>query len=254
MCHRKVKMLLTHLTKLGFNQGEAKIYLALLNNGDATASELARKTSLGRTNIYNYAKSLQDKNMISDYERNGKVYFKASDPKELYNLLEIQKKELSHLSIEHMNLTPKFNKLYEESKKSPQVDFYLGKKEWKKLMRKIYLDQTASELYILVPDLDDYSPPPPVYQSNLYANKVFTYLVSNKGENLETFNKRDPKKDRKTMIVPKSVLPINETMVVFKDHFLFGNFESNNLEVFAIQDSSVSKLIISLLSYLAGTK
>lgn len=247
-------MLQNHLVKLGFNQGEAKVYLALLNDGDATASELAHKTSLGRTNIYNYAKTLQDKSLVSDYERNGKVYFKASDPRELYSLLEIQKKELSHLSIEHMNLTPKFNKLFEESKKSPQIDFFLGKKEWKQLMKLIYLDQSSKSLYILVQDLADYSPPPPVYQSSLYANGVFTYLIANKGDALETFNKRDEKKNRKTIVVPKAILPIKETTVIFKDHILFGQFESNDLEVFSIQDGSVSKLLVSLLSYLINTK
>lgn len=242
-------MLLNHLVKLGFNQGEAKIYLALLNNGDATASELANKTSLGRTNIYNYAKSLQERNLISDYERNGKIYFQANDPKELYALIESQKKELSHLTIEHLNLVPKFNKLYEESKKSPQVNFYLGRKEWKKVMKMIYLDHSSKNMVVMVPDLDEYQPPAPVYQSGLYSNNVFTYLLTNKGDKLEEFQKRDSKKNRKTIFIPKSVLKISQTTILFDGSIYYGDFSNNNLEVFSVQDDYLSNMVLKLILF-----
>jgi len=240
-------MLANHLVKLGFNQGEAKIYIALLNNGDSTATELAVKTGLGRTNIYNYAKSLQEKGLISDYERNSKVFFQATDPKELYSMLDIQKKELNNLSLEHLNLLPRFSKLYYQQSKTPKVKLYLGKKDWKKLMKTIYLEQEAKEIFVLVPDLDNYAPPSPIYQSSLYTNKVFTYLLTNKASDIEAFKKRDERKNRKTINLSKTILPIDSEIIAFKHSIFSGNFSNDDLQVYSIEDKSIAKVFLSIL-------
>ena len=243
-------MLTNHLVKLGLNQGEAKVYMALLNNGDSTATELSAKTGLGRTNIYNYAKSLQEKGLIADYERNSKVFFQAADPKELYTIVDSRKKELSNLSLEHLNLLPRFDKLYHQQGKTPQVKIYLGKKDWKKLMKTIYLDQESKELFVLVPNLDNYTPPAPVYQSNLYANKIFTYLITNSATDLESFRKRDDRKYRKTIEVSKTILPIEQEFMVFGDTVLTGNFSIEDVQVYSVEDKKIGKLLLSIIKTL----
>lgn len=243
-------MLINHLVKLGFSLGEAKVYIALLNSGDLTATELSTKTRLGRTNIYNYAKSLQDKGLLTDYERNNKVFFKVSDPEDLYTLLDAQKKELSNLSLEHFNLLPRFTKLYRQQSNSPVTHIFLGKKDWKRLMKQLYLDQGVKEMYVLVPDLDGYSPLPPVYQNALYNNKVFTYLVTNKSSNIESFVKRDEKKFRKTILVGKEILPIKLETIVTKNHVYYGNFTQNELQVYSVEDKHVCKILFNVFSFL----
>ncbi|HMT27540.1 MAG TPA: helix-turn-helix domain-containing protein [Candidatus Absconditabacterales bacterium] len=240
--------------KLGFSQGEAKVYIALLNGGDLTATELANKTSLGRTNIYNYAKSLQERALIADYERNNKVFFKASDPRELYALLDIQKKELNNLSLEHLNLLPRFNKIYRQQSKSPIAHLYLGKKDWKKLMKELYLDQESKEIYVLVPDLDDYSPLPPVYQSALFNNKTLTHLITNNAASIEKFVKKDSKKNRKTFFIDKSILPINVETVIAKNSVYYGNFTQNDLQVNSIEDKYISRIFLTLLGFLTKSQ
>lgn len=247
-------MLTNHLVKLGFSQGEAKVYIALLNGGDLTATELAAKTNLGRTNIYNYAKSLQERGLIADYERNNKVFFKASDPRELYTLLDVQKKEINNLSLEHLNLLPRFNKIYRQQNKSPLTHLYLGKKDWKKLMKEVYLDQESKEIFLLVPDLDDYSPLPPVYQSALFNNKVLTYLITNKASNIETFIKKDMKKNRKTIQIDKNILPISVDTVVAKNSIYYGNFSQNDLQVNSVEDKYISKIFHSFLIFLTKSQ
>jgi len=243
-------MLTNHLLKLGFSHGEAKVYIALLNNGDATATELAVKTGLGRTNIYNYAKSLQEKGLINDYERNSKVFFQAGDPRELYNLLETQKKELNNLSIEHLNLLPRFNKLYHQQNNVPLVRLYLGKKDWKKVMKTIYLEQESKEIFILIPDLDNYSPPAPIYQSSIYTNKIFTYLLTNSASDIESFQKRDEKKNRKTLLIDKTIFTIEKDTIIFRNVYFTGNFNMNDLQVYSVEDKYTIKIFLSLLKHL----
>lgn len=247
-------MLTTHLLKLGFNQGEAKLYSALLSHGPLTATELAQKTDLGRTNVYNYAKSLQDKNLVNDYERNSKVYFQAADPKELYTMLDIQKKELNSLTLEHLNLLPRFSKMFHEQSKSPQVKFYLGKSDWKKVMKKVYVEHELKEIFVLIPDLDNYSPPPPVYQASLLNKKTFLNLITNKADNIDSFKKRDSKRNRKTTLVSTEILPIETEMVVLKRTIFFGNFDQQSLEVFSIENKYLTKMLSSLLKFASLTQ
>ncbi len=243
-------MLTNHLVKLGLNQGEAKVYIALLNNGDSTATELSSKTGLGRTNIYNYAKTLQEKGLISDFERNSKVFFQATDPKELYSMLDSRKKELSNLSLEHLNLLPRFEKLFHQQGKTPNVRLYMGKKDWKKLMKTIYLDHQSKEMYILVPDLDNYQPPSPVYQSSLYTNKVFTYLITNKSSDIGSFKRRDERKLRKTLEITRTLLPIDQESVIFGNVIYTGSFNSDDLQVYSVEDKMIVKLLLSLIKTL----
>jgi len=49
------------LRNLGLNEKEAKIYLACLELGSATVQEVAQKSSIKRTNIYNLLGSLKKK-------------------------------------------------------------------------------------------------------------------------------------------------------------------------------------------------
>lgn len=241
---------MNHLVKLGLNNGEAKVYISLLNNGDLTATELADKSGLGRTNVYNYAKTLQEKGLITDYERNSKVFFQASDPKELYAMIDSQKKSLNNLSLEHFSLLPRFNKLYNQQSKTPKVRLYLGKKDWKKLMKILYLEQEAKEMFVLTPDLDEYIPPSPIYQNSLYNNNVFVYLVTNTVTDIELFTKKDAKKNRKTIIIPKSILPITDTTIFFKNQIFTGNFSMDNLLVYSIEDKKTIKMMVSMFKAL----
>lgn len=247
-------MLVNHLVKLGFSIGEAKVYISLLNSGDTTATELATKTGLGRTNIYNYAKSLQERGLISDYERNNKVFFRASDPRELYSLLDVQKKEINNLSVEHLNLLPRFNKLFRQQSKSPAAHLFLGKNDWKKLMKEIYLDQESKEIFVLVPDLDDYSPLPPVYQGALFNNKITTYLIANNAANIQNFIRKDSKRNRKTIHIDKNILPITNEMVITKNSVYYGNFTQNDLQVNSVEDKYISKIFHSILMFLTQSQ
>jgi HTH-type transcriptional regulator, sugar sensing transcriptional regulator len=76
-------MLDKDLVKFGLNKGESKVYASLLKSGDASASEIAKKTGLGRTNIYDYANSLIRIGLVSEYEKNNKIFYRAENPDQI---------------------------------------------------------------------------------------------------------------------------------------------------------------------------
>ncbi len=83
-----------NLTKLGFSEKEAKIYLILLRNGPALASTLAARTGLKRVSVYSILDGLCSRGVVS-YEATelGRRYL-PHDPECLLYSLEREKAEL----------------------------------------------------------------------------------------------------------------------------------------------------------------
>lgn len=86
--------MLENLTKLGFSEKEAKIYLILLRNGPALASTLAIRTGLKRVSVYSILDALCSRGVVS-YELSelGRRYL-PHDPECLLYGLEKERAEL----------------------------------------------------------------------------------------------------------------------------------------------------------------
>jgi sugar-specific transcriptional regulator TrmB len=82
------------LNKLGFNDKEIKVYLALLKSGKARPSSLAKSTKLNRATLYNIARSLLSKGVIAEDLSGAVLYFSPLPPSRLGNLLDQPKREL----------------------------------------------------------------------------------------------------------------------------------------------------------------
>ncbi|KXK08067.1 MAG: Sugar-specific transcriptional regulator TrmB [candidate division WS6 bacterium OLB21] len=68
-------MFIKELVDLGLNKGEAEVYSSLLQFGEASASEIAKRTNIGRTNVYEYANSLIKRGLISQFEQKTEYSF-----------------------------------------------------------------------------------------------------------------------------------------------------------------------------------
>ncbi|MBN1778681.1 MAG: hypothetical protein JW816_00460 [Candidatus Buchananbacteria bacterium] len=85
----------TTLKKLGLNDKEIKVYLALLKNGRTKPTTLASLTKLNRATLYNIANSLVSKGIIAQ-DLGGKVlHFTPLPPDSLNKILEDTKRELN---------------------------------------------------------------------------------------------------------------------------------------------------------------
>jgi sugar-specific transcriptional regulator TrmB len=87
------------LYELGLTEGEAEIYLALLQLGSANVMELAKQTGRHRTHIYDTIEKLKEKSFISESKTDSKKSFHASDPKNILSYLK-EKEEKAHKIIQ----------------------------------------------------------------------------------------------------------------------------------------------------------
>ena len=67
-------------TALGLSETETKVYLASLKLGPTSVQEIAKKARLSRTATYEAVATLQERGLMSVFERGKKKFFTASDP------------------------------------------------------------------------------------------------------------------------------------------------------------------------------
>ncbi len=121
------------MIKIGLNEKEAKVYLAMLALGPATAYRIAPKAGVKRSIAYVVLESLQARGLVSVVPQGERKLFVASDPGKLLGEIE-QKKEL------YKRFLPNLEALYLDAskKEKPQVQFFEGREAVDGLYEKIY--------------------------------------------------------------------------------------------------------------------
>lgn len=84
----------TTLNQLGLNDKEVEVYIHLLKLGKATPSTLAKLTKINRATVYNVAKSLESKGVITQDLSRKTLYFVALPPQNLEQIIDRQVREL----------------------------------------------------------------------------------------------------------------------------------------------------------------
>lgn len=107
------------LKHFGLTEAEANVYLILLQIGEATASEIAKRTNMNRTFTYDRLKKLLDAGMVSYVVKENKKYFKASEPSHLLSILKDKEEEVR-------GILPELEKLRQPIKLGPEVEVYSG--------------------------------------------------------------------------------------------------------------------------------
>ena len=68
------------LSDLGLSPTETRVYLASLKLGPTSVQEVAKAAKLSRTASYDVIAQLQERGLMSTFERGKKKYFSAEEP------------------------------------------------------------------------------------------------------------------------------------------------------------------------------
>lgn len=122
--------LVEKLGTFGLSGKEASVYLSLLALGRSTVNQIAEKADLIRTTTYDILKGLKEKGLVSSIMLNKTLYFEASPPQKLADILR-ERLELIEAVV------PEMSQLKEETPSRPKVEFYEGKEGVKTVFREI---------------------------------------------------------------------------------------------------------------------
>lgn len=130
-----ISSMLNHiLQKIGFSQKEALIYLALLERGRMTASEIATYAKLNRATVYVVLDKLLERELIRETASSYKKYFSAVSPDELLSYFEEKKRDLNFHKNQIESLLPQFHALSNSLSVSPKIFIYDGLSGIKRVM------------------------------------------------------------------------------------------------------------------------
>lgn len=110
----------TILQKYGLTDKETKVYLASLELGTASITQLSKKANLKRPTTYLIIDDLLKKQLLIAVPQGKKTCYKPENPESLPDDLEQKKKDIE-------TILPQLKSLYTKSSKKPRVRYYEGK-------------------------------------------------------------------------------------------------------------------------------
>jgi len=121
-------MKLPILKELGLTDSEIKVYLALLNQGDATRGDIVTKSQIAGSKVYEILEKLQNKGLVAIYNRNNVKHFKPTHPKQILAYVEEKKRHLADVESQVKAALPLLLDSYNSSKAEQEVELLLGLK------------------------------------------------------------------------------------------------------------------------------
>ena len=116
--------------QLGLAKNEARIYQALLKDGELAVGEIANKSGVHRRNVYDSLNRLVEKGLVFQILQKYEQHYQAVDPQKLFEILQEKHRALSEIM-------PELERLYRSTPHEEDVYIYRGLEGWKNYMRDI---------------------------------------------------------------------------------------------------------------------
>ncbi len=111
----------------GLTDGEAKVYLAMLELGSSTTGPIIEKSKIARSFIYNILDKLMEKGLVSYIIRENTKYYEAASPRRILDYIEKRRNQLEESKNKVENLLPQLL-LMREGSPSTEIHVFEGYK------------------------------------------------------------------------------------------------------------------------------
>ena len=120
----------TALQKIGLDNKERQVYLALLRLGSGTVKSIATEAKLKRPHVYNVLEDLENKNLISRSPDSQKTIYHAEHPRRLLQELNKSKQAIT-------DILPDLASVFGQHKAKPRVRLLEGIRGMEKIYDEI---------------------------------------------------------------------------------------------------------------------
>jgi len=207
------------LEEFGLTERQAKVYLAALELGEGSVSEIAAKAQVERTGTYYVLESLKLKGLVSRFQKINKNKYLAADPKEILNL----SKKRQQLIEEYM---PEFRAFQGLSNLKAHVQLYEGldgiKMVWRKTLAKKNTEILSFSGYRLAEETalfygKEYLEWGLAHIRERAKRKIFTRVITEDSPQARERQKVDRDELREIRIVPKEKFLFRNEINIFDD-------------------------------------
>ncbi|MDD5056039.1 MAG: helix-turn-helix domain-containing protein [Candidatus Peribacteraceae bacterium] len=125
------------LKRIGLEEKEIEIYLAMLTLKSAKASDIARLAKQSRSHAYLMLRSLEQRGLVSEVDRGNILHFVAEPPESLVTYLENQEDEIRSLRTIAEGAVPQLKSLTQPLVDRPHVTLLHGLQGMKQIYRSV---------------------------------------------------------------------------------------------------------------------
>jgi len=238
-------MIEKELQNLGLSEKEAKIYLAALELGAASAHDIAKKSGINRATAYFVLKSLMKYGLVSEVAEDKTSKFTAENPGQLEVFLKKKEQEIKESERRFQELLPELRSLYNASEDKPIVRYYDGP-EGPRHLRSDILSSKDKDLCILT-NADMI-----VGIFSEEENKIFTqekknkkiktkYLYTSKKSELPSAKGGERKK------IDSKDYPMNADIAIYGDTIKISKvYNPKNVGIITIKDKDIASTLKNL--------
>ncbi len=119
------------LESLELRDKEVRVYTALLELGEASVSDITKKSEVNRVTVYPVIQKLIEKGFVSKLFKEGKNYFKAIPPRQI---LDILKEKSDKIKL----VLPQLESRINIAKTSTSIELFRGRKGMYSFVEKLY--------------------------------------------------------------------------------------------------------------------
>ncbi len=146
---------LRELAHIGLAAKEARVYLASLELGPASAQEIAEKAEVNRATTYVCIEALIGRGLMSSVERHTKRLFVAEPPERLRQIVKREEERAEDVRSAFEKILPELAVLLRGAPERPRVRFYEGM-EGLEAMRSDFFSGPKKHELLILSAADDY--------------------------------------------------------------------------------------------------
>jgi len=210
------------LEKIGLTKNESSIYLALVELGSSTISQISEKTSIHRPLIYKALPSLLDKRLITKSRKQKGTVYSAEPPNRLESLFD-------DLRIDFFEILPELEDTYASSGKGPRIRFLEGKNGTKRIFDDVVRSLQKDDVFYRYSSNKDGEERKDKYIPRIYrklrdSKRLQREVITNK----QTAAKKEKSLDRDIKVMPEDYGPFdhNVTEIIYGDKVAFIDYDS----------------------------
>ena len=125
------------LERIGLLKNDRKVYLALLEIGSATVSQLVKKTELHRSYVYDILDKLIGFGLVSFTIKNNKKFFNIENPERIPTIIEDKKEQLEKDKEEISKILPSLIQKQHTALEGQEARVFIGKGGIKSILEDI---------------------------------------------------------------------------------------------------------------------
>ncbi len=193
-----------NLEAFGLTEKESRVYLALLELGEATIGAIAKKSAIKRTTLYDVVENLKKSGLVGSVKKGKKSLYFAEDPRTLEGKLEEKRESLQKMLPELLSIANFLDN-------KPKIRFYEGKEGIKEVYKDTlkHKDQEllawVSEEAVSAFDLEFLSS---YYLPRRIEKKIWVRAIAPKLPYMEQYQGEDVASLRRTKLIDPEDFPL----------------------------------------------